>query len=384
MINLVEKKENCCGCALCYNVCPKHAISMVEDEFGYVYPNIDEEKCINCGLCKMRCTYQNKDKKLNMPIQVFAACAKDKEILKNSASGGVFSSIAKEFLKQGGVVYGSSMIIKKGESIVKHTRVDNVDELYMLQGSKYVQSNIKETYFQIKNDLYNGKKVLFSGTPCQVASVKEFMNDKNLLTIDIICHGVPNNKMFNDYLQVIEKKERDNIKEFKFRDKTKGWGLFASYTFNNSNKKIIKPAYELSYYQLFLDSKIYRKNCYNCPYAKESRCSDITIGDYWGFKQEYPNIADKFNDKDGISCILINTEIGKKYIEEYKDELDLIDSDIQKVSRHNKQLKKPSEYPYDREKILLLYNRYGFERLEKNYKIRNFIKNFIKKIRDIL
>lgn len=345
-----------------------------------------KKNVLSVGLCKKMCSYQKEHKKLNKPQDVYAAFTQNEKLIKKSASGGIFASIAEEFIKQGGIVYGSAMQIENGKATVNHIRVDDIANLYKLQGSKYVQSDLKEIYGPIKKDLELGKKVLFSGTPCQVDAINKFVNDEKLLTIDIICHGVPNNKMFNDYINTLEKKENAKILDFSFRDKTKGWGLFASYTIkkNNENLRRLKPAYELSYYQLFLDSKIYRENCYNCPYARESRCSDITLGDFWGIEKEHPNIINKFNTVDGTSCVLVNTKKGKNIINEFSNKFILFDSEIDKVSKHNSQLRAPSIYPNNREKILKIYNKYGFDKLDNMYKNKNCIKIFMKKVIDIL
>ena len=344
-----------------------------------------KKNVLSVGLCKRMCSYQKEQKELYKAKAVYAAFAKDEKLIKKSASGGVFASIAEEFIKQGGIVYGSAMQIENGKATVKHIRVEDLANLYKLQGSKYVQSDLKEIFGLIKKDLEIGNKVLFSGTPCQVDAINSFINNEKLFTIDIICHGVPNNKMFNDYLKTLEKVEKANIIDFQFRDKTKGWGLFASYIVNKNNKnnkniKILKPAYELSYYQLFLDSKIYRKNCYSCPYAKESRCSDITLGDYWGIEKEHPNISNSFNIVDGVSCVLVNSEKGKKIINDFSDRLILFNSEINKVSKHNKQLRAPSIYPNNREKILRLYQHGGFEKINKDYEKKNYLKIIIKSL----
>lgn len=346
-----------------------------------------KKNVLNVGLCKKMCSYRKEQKKLNKPHDVYAAFAKNEKMIKKSSSGGVFASIAEEFIKQGGIVYGSEMNIKNGKAIVKHIRVDDIANLYKLQGSKYVQSDLNEIYELIRNDLKIGKKVLFSGTPCQVDAINSFINDEKLLTIDIICHGVPSNKMFGDYLKTLEKTEKANIVDFRFRDKTKGWGTYyASYIVDKNNKRLkrLKPAYELSYYQLFLDSKINRKNCYSCPYATESRCGDITLGDYWGIEKEHPNFINKFNTVDGISCVLVNTQKGKKAIKEFSDRLILFNSEIDMVSKHNRQLRAPSKYPNDRENILKIYNKYGFDKLDVMYKNKNFIKIFLKRLIDVL
>lgn len=326
------------------------------------------------------CSYQKEHKKLNKPQDVYAAFTQNEKLIKKSASGGIFASIAEEFIKQGGIVYGSAMQIENGKATVNHIRVDDIANLYKLQGSKYVQSDLKEIYGPIKKDLELGKKVLFSGTPCQVDAINKFVNDEKLLTIDIICHGVPNNKMFNDYINTLEKKENSKILDFSFRDKSREWGRFASYIENKKNKvvKEVKPACKLSYYQLFLDAKIFRENCYSCPFAQELRIGDITLGDFWNVETEHSKFAEKVNIKNGVSCVLINTEKGKRIVKNFAKDIFFIESSIDKIKKHNSQLIKPRECPSDRNKILSLYKHGSFEKVNKEYVKKNYFKILIK------
>ena len=273
-----ENKTECCGCGACQAICPKNAIEMVEDEYGFIYPRIDESKCVNCNLCKKTCAYMNP-RKMNDEKKVYASVSKNDENLKRSASGGVFYELANSIISDGGVVYGCSMEYKNDKLTPKHIRVNNQENLKKLQGSKYVQSECGNIYKLVKTDLINGKKVLFSGTPCQIEGVKSFLQYKeyeNLFLVDIICHGVPSRKMFQDYIENFEIENNCKVKEFYFRDKDKGWGLFFKvvYEKNGKTEKTVKPSYESSFYQLFLDSSIYRENCYKCPYATENRNSD--------------------------------------------------------------------------------------------------------------
>lgn len=383
-MELIKNKIDCSGCAMCYNICPKRAIQMVEDENGYIYPKVNEEKCVNCGLCKKSCAYQIKDKNLNKPVKTYVATSKNDNLIKKSASGAIFASIAEEFIKKNGIVYGASMEKENDLFIVKHIRVNKLEELSKLQGSKYVQSDTSKIYQPIKNDLESGAKVLFSGTPCQVDALKSYLNKQyeNLFTIDLICHGVPNSRMFNDYIKMLEKHENSKLIDFTFRDKAKGWGLYASYNIKKNNKilKKVKPSYEMSYYQLFLDSKIYRENCYSCPYAKEQRVGDITIGDFWKVESEHPEYLDRLNIKKGVSCTLVNTDRGKKILSDFSKNILLLDSELEKVKRHNKQLIKPSELSEERNIILNLYNRNGYEAVNSYYLKKQMKKILLKKL----
>ena len=212
-IILFDDKKNCCACGACMNVCPKDAIRMEEDDYGFLYPQIDETKCVQCGACKKVCAYQNGSK-LFEPKQVFVAVSKNKKQLLNSASGGVFAAVATKILKDGGVVFGATLDFENGHANPHHIKIENQKQLTKLQGSKYVQSAIGITYKQTKDYLKKGRIVLFSGTPCQISGLYEYLGKEydNLYTIDVICHGVPNAKFFDDYLQ-IEKQRRsaDNI-----------------------------------------------------------------------------------------------------------------------------------------------------------------------------
>lgn len=381
-----ENKTECCGCGACQAICPKNAIEMVEDEYGFIYSRIDESKCVNCNLCKKTCAYMNP-RKMNDEKKVYASVSKNDENLKRSASGGVFYELANSIISDGGVVYGCSMEYKNDKLTPKHIRVNNQENLKKLQGSKYVQSECGNIYKLVKADLINGKKVLFSGTPCQIEGVKSFLQYKeyeNLFLVDIICHGVPSRKMFQDYIENFEIENNCKVKEFYFRDKDKGWGLFFKvvYEKNGKKEKTVKPSYESSFYQLFLDSSIYRENCYKCPYATENRNSDLTIGDFWGIGQEHPDVD--IDSKRGISCIIANSNKGKKIIEKYSVSLYNINSNFEKVARHNHQLSKPSKHTSEREKILELYKNGTYDDVDNYYKKTRRVKNMIKKIRDVL
>lgn len=226
MPELFEKKEDCCACGACLNICKNQAITMKEDEYGYVYPVIDYKKCSNCGMCKRVCMFQ-KERKLNSPLETYAAVSKDNNLRMNSSSGGIFASLATFILEKGGIVCGAAF---SNDLKVNHLIIEEKSQIYKLQGSKYVQSNIKNTFTDVRRFLLQGKVVLYSGTPCQIDGLYGFLQKeyKNLITIDIICHGVPNNRMFLEYIKEIEKDKDQTIKQFNFRDKSLGWGINGS------------------------------------------------------------------------------------------------------------------------------------------------------------
>lgn len=381
-------KKDCCGCGVCMNICPKKAITMKEDEYGFLYPVINQDVCIRCGLCKKVCGYQSREF-IGEPETTYVAQSKNSDINK-SASGGVFVSIARSVLLMGGVVYGVSMEYIDGRLEPMHIAVEKIDELIKLQGSKYVQSRIGTIYSDVKEQLTSDRVVLFSGTPCQVDGLRNFLRKSydNLYCIDIICHGVPSSKMFQDYILTLENKYKDKIIDFKFRDKTLGWGLTANaYTANAGNKII--PCYSSSYYDMFLKSYTYRINCYSCKYANKHRVGDVTIGDYWEVEKEHPEILIKnggeINEKLGVSCIIVNNNQGSKLVEKYGKELFIKKSRYEKVARYNKQLNLPSSLDEARrEQVLNAYKIGGYQAVETQYRKllgwKQVLKNKIKEI----
>lgn len=390
-INLFENKKDCCGCGACMNVCPKQAISMQEDEYGFLYPVIDDSLCVKCGCCKRACGYQNIIESAS-PIATYASSNNNDDQILKSASGGMFAAFAEKILKVGGIAFGASMETIDGKLTPMHLGITEENDLIKLQGSKYVQSYIGKTYSEAKNYLISGRMVLFSGTPCQIAGLKAFLkNDyENLLTVDIVCHGVPSTRFFQDYITVLEKNLGGTIVDFRFRDKTKGWGCTAKATVKGQSgiKDKLIPCDLSSYYKLFLMSQIYRENCYFCKYASSHRPADLTIGDYWGIQQEHPELmANKggiLTEDKGISCIIINTRKGKKYIDAFKESLNIFDSTFEKVSKQNDQLNAPSRKGADREKILELYSSKGYGAVEDYFKKKTGIKIYYYRLKNMI
>ena len=369
-ISLDEKR--CCGCGACVSICPVNAIEMRTSSKGFMYPQIKLEKCINCGKCKNICNY-GETVKTRENLDSYVAISKSNELLKKSSSGGVFASIARAFIENGGIVYGASMNYEKGKLNIKHIGIENLNQLYKIQGSKYVQSFTIDTYKIIKEQLKQNKLVLFSGTPCQINGLKQFLNKeyKNLYPIDIICHGVPSQKMFNDYISTIEKKKKIKIYNVIFRDKEKGWGLNGYIEYkqkDKKNKRMKLYKNESSYYYLFLKGLIYRESCYNCPYASEKRPGDITIGDYWGIEKEDPEILEKIDKKKGISCLIVNKVSGKMLLEQYGKYLNLYTTTFEKIKRNNGQLIKPVQKNNMCIEVMQQYEEYGYIGVEKIFK----------------
>ncbi|WP_289129026.1 Coenzyme F420 hydrogenase/dehydrogenase, beta subunit C-terminal domain [uncultured Clostridium sp.] len=318
-----KNKAKCCGCQACFNGCPKKAISMIEDNKGFKYPIVDKNKCINCGLCKKVCPVLKDDTNTNN-IKVYACINKDKNKRERSSSGGIFTLLAQEILKDGGAVIGAAF----DENFeVRHICVQDDKDLQKIYKSKYVQSDINTMYVKAKDMLEKNRKVLFTGTPCQIEGLYSFLGREyeNLYTHDFICHGVPSPKVWKKYKKYIEKKSGKQIKSIDFRNKTYGWKkYYLKFTFDDST-------YEDNinfdpYLKLFLNDIILRDSCYKCKFKKINRKSDVTLADFWGVEKVLPDLF----DNKGISTVIINTEKGRQLFNnilesiEYK-EIELID-----------------------------------------------------------
>ena len=379
MKNILElDKKSCTGCRMCEQICPVKAIKMVENNEGFIEPVVDNNKCINCGLCAKRCPQLNNILDENSrTIEVYAAKNKNIEEQKTSSSGGIFSVLSNYVLDKNGKVYGCTL----DENLtVKHIGISNKAELDKIKGSKYVQSNTENTFKEVKEDLRNDKLVLYSGTPCQIAGLKAFLGKEynNLITVDLVCHGVPSPKLFKAYLKWLENKNDSKIKTYEFRNKEKNaWGLTAKIVFENGKIKYVKAETD-PYYKTFLDSKTYREVCYNCKYANENRVGDITLADYWGIEKEHP----EFYDENGVSAILINTIKGKEIFEKVRENIEVERSTLEKVARKNGNLTHSSKRDVVRDNA---YEQVNFLQFEKGMKKNlNFKVKSLDKIKSII
>lgn len=385
-IILFEDKRDCCACGACENICPTGAITMQEDEYGFVYPHINENLCIKCRSCKRVCAYQNISEE-NVDKATYVAVTKNTDILKSS-SGGVFASIAIDTIRKGGFVCGAALEHENGTLVPKHIMVDNEKELIKLMGSKYVQSSIGTVYKDIKGKLISGKSVLFSGTPCQVAGLKAYLGKdyENLFLIDIVCHGVPSATMFQDYLNVLTGKNKKVI-DFKFREKKYGWthiGLAKIQDEKGKLREIPMRGEETSYYYMFFNLISLRDNCYYCKYACNKRPGDISVGDYWGIEKEHPELllanGGSIDNTKGVSVIVANTIKGEKFIRSYNG-LEIFESEYKKAEKINHQLSNPAKLNELREYVLELYKNEGYQAVESWFKKKEGKKIFINKIK---
>ncbi len=377
----IKNKEKCCGCHACVNICPQKAIRMQEDEKGFKYPVVDKEKCIECRLCEKVCpmlknTINNYEKK------VYAAMNKNKNERINSSSGGIFSLLAKEILNRKGIVFGAAF---DKDFNVNHVYIDDIKDINKLQGSKYVQSNINDSYKKVKEYLNKDKFVLFTGTSCQIEGLKSYlMKDyEKLYTQDIICHGVPSPKVWQKYLEYQKKLNKENIKSISFRNKDHGWNLyqtkilFDTKTYSNEHSKDL-------FMQAFLKNSCLRESCYNCHFKNNYRNSDITLADFWGIKKFHPNM----NDDKGTSAIIINSQKGEELFNVIKDDCIYVKSKIKYIHMYNsayiKSVSKDKKYPelYDNldiENFDVLVDKH-ISKIQLHKKIIIKIKSIVKKV----
>ena len=377
-MNLAIDKSKCCACTACKNVCPKQAIEMISDEKGFLYPKIDENKCIKCGLCENVCFYNTGYKILDDhldKIETYAIKHKDLQIRMASQSGGAFTVFSDEILKRNGVIYGVGF-----DKVLKvcYKRAITKEERNEFRGSKYVHSKLNDIFKQIKKDLENDKWVLFSGTPCHVAGLVKYLRKKynKLLLIDIICHGVPSPKIFEEYLNFLENRYKGKIENFNFRNKIFGWkSCIESFKINGTiyNSNI--------YANLFLNCLTFRESCYNCRFTNLNRPSDITIGDCWGMEKSKSFI----NDNKGISLIIVNTEKGKLLKEKVLSKLEYYNIDINDYLQPR--LKEPNKRNEEVDIFWRDYLNNGFIYIVKKYgtitlfgRVKGKIKRIILKI----
>lgn len=313
----IKDKSKCCGCSACVNICPKQCISFDEDIEGFRYPNVDLIRCVNCNLCEKVCPVINQND-VKRPQKVYASKNINEEIRLQSSSGGVFSLLAELIIIRGGVVFGARF--DENWEVI-HDYAETKKGLTVFRGSKYVQSRIGNTYQQVEDFLKSGREVMFTGTPCQVAGLKRYLRREyyNLLTVDIVCHGVPSPLVWREYLK--KNSREQNIIAVNFRSKIDGWKKYKVVVEGQKSDIVNEPYYNNIYMQGFLRDIYLRPSCYACPAKYGKSRSDITLGDFWGIENYLPN----FDDNKGISLVLLQSQKGLDFyntIETYHIEVD--------------------------------------------------------------
>lgn len=371
-----EKK--CYGCSLCAKICPKKAIQMRKNEEGFLVPIIDKEKCINCGLCEKKCIYLNSKEKneITNEDKFYFAYRKETDKYKTYNSSGIFTFLAKKFIENEDEVCGCIW----NDNLEAIHKLSNDEEcVKKMSYSKYVQSDIQNIYEEIRIKLKT-KKVLFSGTPCQVAAINNYLNKnelKNLYTIAIVCHGTPSPLVWESYKKDLEKKFNSKMVDANFRYKGKyGWiSPYTKYTFENGKELIRLSFTDDDYVITFGEDVLHRNSCYNCKYKGSNSNADIVIGDYWGCSN---NVLKQSSNK-GVNSIICHTSKGKELLTMLKEDFIVGDTTFDNITRENKPMKQPVIYNIKREKFFTNFkknNSIGVlyeSRKNKKYKIKSFL-----------
>lgn len=383
----IENLEFCTGCSACYSACPKDAITMMQNNEGFLYPSIDIKKCIKCGICEKTCPVLNsKNNNVNQNRKAFAVINKNEEIRKESSSGGVFTAIAEQIINQKGVVFGAKFT---EEFSVVHGWTNSIEGLSAFRGSKYVQSSINNSYREAKCLLDKSRIVLFTGTPCQIAGLRSFLGKdyENLICVDFICHGVPSPLLWKKYVLFQEKKFASQIVKTAFRQKNEGWKLYSlSFTFANDSEysATLKKDY---YMQLFLKNVCLRNSCYNCSFKNFKSNSDVTIGDFWGIN----NICPEFDDDKGTSFVIVNSKKGGNLFNSILSYCNSKEVLYDEVKKYNPSLYTSVKKTSKRKKFYSELNKLPFDKLARKYtkeslyqKIKIFMKRCFRKAKSIL
>ena len=376
MIDKIVDKELCTGCSLCYNICPMNAIKMKINNEGFFYPTINS-LCIECEICKKKCPVNNaRLLKNHTPKNCYAAQVKDLTELKNSSSGGMFSVFAKDILNDQGAVYGAC----QEQLELYHIRVDNSNDLKKMQKSKYYQSDIHDCFAKIKNDLENNVRVLFVGTPCQVAAIKNFIgNNENLYLIDILCHGVTSKKVIKKYIESKEKEFKGKITDifFRYKDfKTYYWENSSNVNILLDNVEKVLPNENDTFYQGFINNIFLRESCYKCQFVGERRVGDVTIGDFWGFNSSSNCLEKKY----GISCVLINNKKGQFLFDNIKENVFTEMKSIDDIKKYNLSLMQSVNITKYRSLFFNKIDTIDFDKLIKSFLRYHFFKQKVKKM----
>lgn len=383
---MLSISKNCCGCSACYAICPKRCITLSADKEGFLYPIIDAEACINCGLCEKVCPVLHPKKKEAQP-EVFAVINTDEKIRLQSSSGGIFTYIAEKIINEGGVVFGARF--NENWEVV-HDYTETKEGLSCFRGSKYVQSNLGDAFNQAKFFLDAGRKVMFTGTPCQIVGLKNFLRKSydNLLTVDVICHGVPSPAVWKGYLTQSVKNSyknkcysgescelKDIIQNISFRSKENGWKNYHVVIEYKNGERESTPFYQNVYMNAFLSDFSLRPSCFSCPAKLDNMQGDITLADCWGVNKLKPGI----DDDKGCGLMLIhNPVIWKQY-----DEVNSIvryPLNLSDVVKYNPMITVSATIPVNRTLFFDLLSKIG---LKKTYQYTTSSRLLIRILRNL-
>lgn len=374
----IKNKSDCTGCTACANICPKNAIEMVVDEEGFKYPKINKDKCINCDLCSKICPMLKKGIQEDNSIKFYGVYNKNNEIKKNSTSGGFFTALAEKIIENKGIVYGA----KFDENFdVIHCGVESKEELSYFRGSKYVQSDLKMIFRDVKDKLENNRMVLFSGTPCQIYGLKAFLQRdyNNLYCVEVICHGVPSPMLYEKYRDYKIKKYKSDIKRLSFREKTYGYGSSTMTIEFKNGKKYSRGHESDELIKAFLRGYCSRETCYSCKFKSFGTVGDFKMGDLWN-AEKY--LGEKF--KDGATLIITCSQKAEKILEQLEDKIQLKEIDKQKSEYYNgngknsmSMILNSADRPKERGEFLKNVNIMGIERAKNKY-LKMTYKEYVK------
>lgn len=371
--------KKCTGCSACLHICPKNCINMVPDNYGFLYPHINYEVCVNCGICEKNCPVLNKTaQESHINTNCYATKTNEEIIRKQSSSGGIFSVIAEKVLENNGIVYGAAF---DENFVVKHRGISSINDLDLLRRSKYVQSDLNNSFSAIKKHLDDGKTILFTGTPCQVEGLLSYLKKTydNLIAMDFVCHGVPAPKVWEYYKTYLQKLYKSHIKDINFRDKSLGWKKY-SVRFEFENDNIYCNTYGNDpYMKAFLANMDLRESCYTCKFKSTKHKSDITVADYWGIDKIKPEL----DDDKGLSLLLINTKKGNTLLADVKNKLTLTKTEVEKSFSYNPCIIKPAPVHNFRQYFLINYNKRDFEKLVNNCLNPSYITRLKRKLYQI-
>lgn len=319
-MKIIDSVEHCSGCTACAQSCPNHAIVMKENIEGFLYPSIMLDKCIECGKCQRACPIVNSPI-LNTQLKSLAVKSRNEVERLRSTSGGIFPLLAKYVLQNGGIVYGASY---NENQIVEHIGIENIEDIHKLQGAKYSQSRLEDVFSSIKMQLDRGRTILFSGTPCQCAGLKSYLvkDYENLILVDLVCHGVPSPKVWEEYIKYRKDIDHQNetVVSINMRSKNSGWSRYSySVLFEySSGYKYSQINGKDPFMIAFVNNMILRKSCGHCHFKGVHRCSDFTLGDYWGIWNQKP----EFDDNKGTSVVLLHSDKANRIWSVIKDKCD--------------------------------------------------------------
>ena len=371
---VIKNKSNCCGCGVCETICPRKCISLCQDEEGFSYPIINKELCINCDTCERACPV------LHPPIinlsdnQMYACSSYDTDSKLNSSSGGAFYLLASSIISNGGIVFGVKMSQDYRFSLF--TSISSNKELFSILGSKYIQARTERIYKTVNQELESGKLVLFSGTPCHIAALKNYLNKKydNLFLVDLSCHGVPSEKAWNYYLDCKEEKENAKVVSASFRNKESGWKEFSLSTDYSNGSHHAETFTKDSFGKAFNKRLLFRPSCEHCRFKGLNRWSDLTLADFWGIDE----ITDAFADCKGTSLIIVHTEKGARMIENIRNLAKIIPVSHEQGTRRNPYIYRSVVPHSNKKKFFELLENESFDDLVEQYATDEFVlKDFI-------